>query len=163
MNERIKEIRKSKNMTQAEFGAKIGVKGNTITNYESGMRTPSDAVIFSICREFNVNEHWLLTGQGEMFIVTDKSILSNLASEYDLDTLDQKIVECYLNLGALQRKVIKDYLRNLVDAVLSDENYEAYRADYIKENASMTAARSSHAGNLDELRELYDSANQDDK
>lgn len=48
LDERIKEICKSENMTQAEYGAKMGVKGNSITNYESGMRTPSDAVIFSI-------------------------------------------------------------------------------------------------------------------
>lgn len=68
MNNRIKEIRKALNLTQSEFGAKVGVKGNTIGNYEIGLRTPSDAVIFSICREFNVNEEWLRTGTGEMFI-----------------------------------------------------------------------------------------------
>lgn len=72
MNERIKEIRKIKGLTQSEFGAKIGVKGNTITNYESGMRTPSDAVIFSICREFGVNEKWLLTGKGEKFVTVPR-------------------------------------------------------------------------------------------
>lgn len=72
MNERIKEIRKIKGLTQSEFGAKIGVKGNTVTNYESGMRTPSDAVIFSICREFGVNEQWLLTGKGEKFVTVPR-------------------------------------------------------------------------------------------
>ena len=68
MNNRIKEIRKALNLTQSEFGAKVGVKGNTIGNYEIGLRTPSDAVIFSICREFNVNEEWLRAGTGEMFV-----------------------------------------------------------------------------------------------
>lgn len=62
MNLRIKEIRKDNKMTQAEFGAKIGIKANTVTNYELGMRNPSDAIIFSICREFNVNENWLRYG-----------------------------------------------------------------------------------------------------
>lgn len=73
MHERIKAIRKSARLTQIEFGARIGVKGNTITGYETGLRTPSDAVIFSICREFNVNEHWLRTGEGDMFIEVTRS------------------------------------------------------------------------------------------
>lgn len=68
MHNRIKEIRKYHCLTQTQFGDRIGVKGNTITNYENNMRTPSDAVIMSICREFNVNETWLRTGKGEPFI-----------------------------------------------------------------------------------------------
>lgn len=67
MKNRIKEIRKNKGLTQVEFGNKIGVKGNTITNYENGLRKPTDAVILSICREFNINEEWLRTGNGEMY------------------------------------------------------------------------------------------------
>lgn len=68
MNERIKQLRKALDLTQTEFGEKIGVKGNTITNYENNLRAPSDAVVLSICREFNVNEAWLRTGEGEMFL-----------------------------------------------------------------------------------------------
>lgn len=67
MNERIKAIRKALNLTQAEFGARLGVKGNTITGYENCTRSPSDAMIISICREFNVNQYWLETGNGKMF------------------------------------------------------------------------------------------------
>lgn len=65
MKDRIKELRKNKKLTQAEFGKRIGVKGNTITTYENGSRVPSEAVIKSICRVFNVNEEWLRTGQGD--------------------------------------------------------------------------------------------------
>jgi transcriptional regulator with XRE-family HTH domain len=67
MQERIKIIRKHHKLTQTEFGERIGVKGNTITGYETGIRSPSDAVIVSICREFNVNEVWLRTGEGDPF------------------------------------------------------------------------------------------------
>ena len=67
MLNRIKELRKKVGLTQTEFGARLGVKGNTVTGYETGIRTPSDAVITSICREFGVNELWLRTGEGEMF------------------------------------------------------------------------------------------------
>ena len=48
MKDRIKTIRKHYNLTQTEFGDRIGVKGNTITNYENGLRNPSDAIIVSI-------------------------------------------------------------------------------------------------------------------
>lgn len=65
MKDRIKELRKNKKLTQAEFGKRIGVKGNTITTYENGSRVPSEAVIKSICRVFNVNEDWLRTGRGD--------------------------------------------------------------------------------------------------
>lgn len=58
-------------MTQQAFADKIGMKQNTIAQYEMGRTVPSDAIIFSICREFNVNEHWLRDGTGNMFIERD--------------------------------------------------------------------------------------------
>jgi transcriptional regulator with XRE-family HTH domain len=68
MNSRIKMIREAKELTQDSFGKIIGSARNTIANYENGNRTPSNAVINSICREFNVNETWLRTGEGEMYV-----------------------------------------------------------------------------------------------
>ena len=68
MQNRIKEVRKHFKLTQTAFGERIGVKGNTITGYENGIRTPSDAVIVSICREFGCNRTWLETGEGEPFL-----------------------------------------------------------------------------------------------
>lgn len=72
MNKRIKEVREYSELTQEEFGKRIGSARNTIANYETGNRTPSNAVITSICREFNVNEEWLRTGKGEMFLSVNK-------------------------------------------------------------------------------------------
>ena len=69
MNSRLKKLRKTLELTQTEFGERIGVKGNTITGYENGTRTPSDAIVKAICREFGVNELWLRYGKdgGEMY------------------------------------------------------------------------------------------------
>lgn len=67
MKNRIKSLRKNLNMNQTEFGSKIGLKQTTIAGYETGSREPNDAVILSICKEFNVNENWLRNGVGEMF------------------------------------------------------------------------------------------------
>ena len=67
MNERLKQLRDHLELTQEEFGKRIGSARNTIANYETGNRVPSNAILLSICREFNVNETWLRTGNGEMF------------------------------------------------------------------------------------------------
>lgn len=66
MNERIRKLRDFLGLTQENFGKRIGSARNTIANYENGSRKPSNAVILSICREFNVNEEWLRLGQGNM-------------------------------------------------------------------------------------------------
>ena len=68
MEKRIKELRKRLGVNQADFGARVGGKGKAGGDYELGLRNRSDAVIFSICREFNVDENWLRTGKGDMFL-----------------------------------------------------------------------------------------------
>ena len=72
MNNRIKQIRKTLKLTQQKFSSRIGVQRNTIAMYEMGKTVPSEAIILSICREFNVNENWLRTGEGEMFRSTSR-------------------------------------------------------------------------------------------
>lgn len=82
MKNRIKQIRKEARLTQVDFGEKIGVKGNTVTNYETGLRTPTDAVILSICREFSINEEWLRNGNGDMYLSSKKDdLISNMLDD----------------------------------------------------------------------------------
>lgn len=65
MNERIKKIRKELNLTQEDFSSRIGLSRNFIAQIETGTKKPSDRTISDICREFNINEEWLRTGNGE--------------------------------------------------------------------------------------------------
>lgn len=67
MNERLRKLRKTLNMSQTTFGKRVGLKQSTITGYETGNRIPLDSVILLICKEFNVNEEWLRSGKGDMF------------------------------------------------------------------------------------------------
>lgn len=82
MKDRIKKIRKELDLTQQKFADTIGMKQNTIAQYEMGRTVPSDAIIFSICREFNINENWLRTGQGDMFIPRSRNqIITDFAGD----------------------------------------------------------------------------------
>ena len=66
MNERLKNLRISLNLSQEEFGDRIGITSRShISSLENGKRTLTDRIIKDICREFGVNELWLRTGEGE--------------------------------------------------------------------------------------------------
>lgn len=82
MNERIRRLRKTLDMTQQEFADKLGVKRNTVGQWECGINGITDQVAISICREFNVNENWLRTGEGDMFVgrTRDEQIASFVGS-----------------------------------------------------------------------------------
>lgn len=73
MQDRIKQVRQSEGLTQAEFAEKIGLSRNYIAMIEIGQREPSDRTIKDICRIFGVNEIWLRTGVGEPFTPLSRS------------------------------------------------------------------------------------------
>lgn len=77
-NSRIKEVRKAKGLSQAAFGAPFGANRDMINNVENGRAAVSDIMIASICRTYGVNERWLRTGDGEMFvqISRDKEVMA---------------------------------------------------------------------------------------
>lgn len=64
MKERIKKLRKALGLTQQEFADRIGISRGNIATYETRDGSPGSSVINLICREFNVNESWLRTGEG---------------------------------------------------------------------------------------------------
>ena len=74
MKERIKKLRKVLDLTQQKFADRLGVKRNTVGQWECGINPLTDQTIVSICREFNVNEEWLRTGVGNMFIEQSEDV-----------------------------------------------------------------------------------------
>ena len=66
MNTRIKEVRSDLKMTQEAFAERIGLKRNSVAQIELGVRTPSNQVVLSICREFGIRRQWLEEGIGPM-------------------------------------------------------------------------------------------------
>ena len=68
LSKRLVKIRETLKISQDELGTKIGISRFSVSNYESGKRNITERVIKDICREFDVNEEWLRTGEGEMFV-----------------------------------------------------------------------------------------------
>lgn len=66
MKDRIKQVRKSNNLTMEQFGNRIGITKSSVSLLESGKNFPSEQTIKLICQEFNINEEWIRTGSGKM-------------------------------------------------------------------------------------------------
>ena len=113
MNERLKQLRDALGLSQEDFGKRIGSARNTIANYELGPRKPSKTTLKAICREFRVNYFWLTEGELPMFSGTPESVVDEIAEDYNLDDLDKKIIEKYLELPEDKRKAIKEYLKSI--------------------------------------------------
>lgn len=72
MNARIRELRKALNLSQNDFAQKIGLKQNTISSMEKSGATVTEQNIKAICSKFSINENWLRTGSGKMFLENEK-------------------------------------------------------------------------------------------
>lgn len=116
IGERIKELRKALSLTQTAFGERIGLKQNSVALIEAG-RATSDQTIFAICREFRVNEEWLRTGAGDMFVPTPASIVDELAEEYHLCPEAQAMVEKFITLDPAAQLAVFDYMCAVVDEI----------------------------------------------
>ncbi len=126
MKERIRKIRRDLDLTQQEFADRIGIKRNTIANYETGRNEPVDSVVSLICREFGVNEEWLRNGTGEMFKPSPSSALDALATEFSLDHSSYVAIEKFLKLSPELREGMIAYFRD-VTAALADDGGDLFR------------------------------------
>lgn len=111
MNERIKELRKTLDLTQQEFADRLNIKRNTVATYETGKSNPSDAAVSLICREFGVSEEWLRTGNGEMFLPPPEDDLAATAAKLlgEKDPTFEAFLETYSKLNPSNRKVLLDF------------------------------------------------------
>lgn len=67
INCRIKELIAALGIKKTVFAGQLNVSQAFVSQMCSGSSQPSDRTISDICREFNVNEEWIRTGEGEMF------------------------------------------------------------------------------------------------
>lgn len=111
--ERIKELRKNLNLSQDAFGKKLGVTGTAVSRIEKGERSLTEQMALAICREFRVNYYWLTKGQLPMFTGTPENVVDEIAEDYNLDEIDKKIIQKYLELDDEHRQFLKDYLKSI--------------------------------------------------
>jgi hypothetical protein len=111
LNERVKLLRKTLDLTMEKFGEKIGVKKSAISLIESGKNSLTEQMIKAICREFDVDEEWLRNGTGSMFIerTRDEEIAKFIGTiqSVDDDSFMKKFISMLAKLDESEWKLLE--------------------------------------------------------
>lgn len=156
MKDRLRKLRRTLDMTQAEFAEKIGTSQNVITNYEAGRRSPSSSVINNICKTFSVNEEWLRTGNGVMFVERDESeelsaIFNDVLADKP-DSFRRRFIAALSHLDIEAWKAVEAFALSIVegreerppDELDIEAEVAAYRAQLEAEKKAREESAASH-------------------
>ena len=107
INERIKEVRQVLGLSGRAFAKKIGYRQATLSTIENGLSSITDKFIASVCSNYSVNETWLRTGKGEMFVPKAEPQLSR-------DEIITDFIQTILGeLSEANRRIVLDAIENL--------------------------------------------------
>lgn len=100
ISDRVAELIKALGLNKTSFARRLGLSQPFVSQIANGSATPSDRTISDICREFHVDEHWLRTGEGEMFVrLSLEEELAQYAAQVLTDP-DQDIARMILRVMA---------------------------------------------------------------
>ena len=118
VNERVKELRKSLNLTLEKFGKKLGVGKTAISKIEHGENGVTDQMVKLMVKEFGVNETWLRTGEGEMFLEFDRAdAIAKLADDIMTevpDSFKSRLVTALAQMTDKQWELLEDITYKVV-------------------------------------------------
>lgn len=116
--ERVKELRKALNYTLDKFGGKLGVQKSAISKIEKGENNLTDQMLLSMCREFNVSEEWLRTGDGDMFAdvpVEDEYFKAATQISKSGDKFAMQAIIEYWKLDDMSKEILKNYIYKIAE------------------------------------------------
>ncbi len=116
MNDRVKEIRKTLNLSMEAFGARIGITRSAISRIENHVVNVTNQNVTAICREFGVSEEWLRNGTGEMFLEMSRAEQAAQIVGAALGSNDEFVLNTFIALGQLspaEWDVIKKFVNKI--------------------------------------------------
>lgn len=115
MHERIRDLRKNHlKMSQEVFGKHLGVSRAVIKNIELNCLARPDqklSLIKLMCREFNVNEEWILNGNGPMYKESEDFSLDRFAHDHGMTPIELDIMKTYFELDPAIRKTVIEHFK----------------------------------------------------
>lgn len=117
IGKRVRKVRLQKGISQEQFGELIGIKKAAVSKIENSDNSLSRSNLISICKQFNINEEWLLYGKGEMFIPTSReneirAFFENaMSSDTDLAKIQRKFINTLISLDKEEWIVLDRFMK----------------------------------------------------
>lgn len=135
--------RKRAKLTQKDLADSIGVKNNTISQWESGTNSIDVEVLFNICEVLGIS-------------VNDMYGTYARTSKLSLTPEEMDLVNAYRTLDERGKNAVRYTMQQEEKYIQEDRSSET--DIYIKNNALPFAAAGGDISNLAEAQELYDKA-----
>ncbi len=125
INNRVKEVRQSMELSQAKFAQKIGFSQSAIKDVEIGKCKVTDRLILAMNKYLGVNEEWLRTGNGSMYAQTDKKdaveqALNILMAKYNMDKFEIAMMKNYLEMSPEAKQGFKTFLKEVAPTIKAE-------------------------------------------
>lgn len=117
INDRIAWCIKDAGIKKAEFARRLNLSQPFVSELCSGKNNPSDRTIADICREFNISEVWLRTGEGDPHIQRDEDaewqeVLAQITVSDD--DLIKRIIKTYWFMDEKEKVAIRKLIDNFL-------------------------------------------------
>lgn len=112
MKDRIKQLRKERNLTQEEFAKQINISRSNLGNIEIGRISVTDRVVDDICSTFNISRDWLRTGSGEPLVEPANFSLDEYAKTQDLKETEINLIRGFMELDPNVRSALFNMFKN---------------------------------------------------
>ena len=147
---RIGMILEKNNCKKVVFAERLKIDQSYVSQLVSGKRSPSERLIESICREFNVNRTWLETGEGEMLAETTSRTLDRIRERYGASDIFRAMLDVYATMTSAQQDAFEEYINMLAQAVATGQNPATVRPSLPTEAeiAKSTATEDAPSGKL---------------
>lgn len=99
MKERINQLRRALDLTQDEFGRRLGITKASISKIENGANSASEQTLRSMCREFGASYLWLTTGEGAMFENGNDDAALHVMVDRVMASENDRVKQVFKNLG----------------------------------------------------------------
>lgn len=115
IGKRIGELIESLGIKKVRFAEQIKIDQSYVSQLINGKRNPSNRIVADICREFNVNEEWLRTGSGEMFLDFTEDEFAKAAAPLSNDPFIRSLIVEYWKLDENSKKLFRNFIHKLSD------------------------------------------------
>ena len=122
IGERIAWIIQENSLKKVEFARRLGIDQSYVTQIIKGNRAnPSQALIKSICREFNIDETWLLTGEGNPTPAVSEDNLDQVLREWGLPGEVRSLFLAYRELTDPQKNAVLEFIQKSAEKLASQQ------------------------------------------